>query len=144
MKNYFKNFALLSVMAIAFLLSACSDDDGNTLAIVGVYTLSQESTTGCNDPADNASENKTCSASDCETLVINANSTFSFVEIDNSITTSVEGTYSLNGTQITFMYVENNVNKTEAATYTLNGPTLTLTFAADTDGCVESETYSKN
>lgn len=144
MKNYFKSVSILLAL-VAVLLSACSDDDGsNTLAIVGVYTLTQESVAGCNDPADNVTENKSCSASDCETLVINGNGTFSVTEINNSVSTMTDGTYSLNGNQITFTYTENNVAKTDVATYTLNGGVLILTFAADTDGCVESDTYSKN
>ncbi len=143
MKNYLKSVSILTVL-LAFVLSACSDDDSETLAIVGVYTLTQESVTGCNDAADNVTENKSCSATDCETLVINGNGTFSEVQIDNNVTTSTEGTYTLNGNQITFTYMVNNAVDSDVATYTLSGGTLVLTFAADTDGCVDSDTYSKN
>lgn len=131
-------------MLALVLLSACSNDDGNTLAIVGVYTLTQESVSGCSDPADDVTENKTCTASDCETLTINGNGSFSVLGVNSGVSSSTSGSYSLNGNQITFSYTENNIAKTDVATYTLNGGVLILTFAADTDGCVESDTYTKN
>jgi hypothetical protein len=114
------------------------------LSIVGVFTLTQESVTGCADPADNVTENKTCTASDCETLTIAGNGTFSVAEIDNNVSSSFDGTYTLNGNQITFTSTINNITDADVATYSQSGSTLVLTFQADGDGCVESYTYSKN
>lgn len=133
--------SLIFVMAIG--LFSCSDDDENVLSIVGVYTLTQESVTGCADTADNATENKTCTASECETLTIAGNNTFSVVEIDNNVSSSIDGTYALNGNQITFTYTFNGVTDTDVATYSQNGSTLVLTFEAEDDGCVESDTFTK-
>jgi len=132
---------LLSVFFLGLVLMFAScDDDENIPKIVGIYTLTEESVSGCNDPLENVTEPKTCTASDCTTLTLSGDGTFSEVEIDNGVTTTDSGTYVVNGTQITFTYPGDS----DVAEFTLNSGNLVLTYPADGDGCVEADTYGKN
>ncbi|MBL6447692.1 lipocalin family protein [Fulvivirga sp. 29W222] len=125
------------------MLAACSDDDGDNLALAGTYTLTEESVTGCIDVANNGTEAKGCTATDCETLTISGDGTFSVIEIDNGVTTTESGTYSTNGNQITFTKLSGTTPDSDVATFALSGSSLILTFAEDSDSCVKVETYMR-
>lgn len=73
-------------------LTGCDNDDGKP-SIVGTYELTHENTSGCSNPADNGNKTKTCTPTDCETLTISSNSSFTSSEIGNGVTTSITGTY---------------------------------------------------
>lgn len=128
------------ILAVVFGTFACGDDDENTLSIVGTYTLSQESVSGCNDPADNVVENKSCTATECETLTIAPDGTYTFVEVEAGITTTETGTYSISGNQMNI----NSPTSTDIATFTLSGSTLTIVFPAEGDGCTETDVFTRS
>lgn len=140
-----KNLTRTLLLAISVFFISCGDDDGDVFSIVGVYTLTQESVTGCNDPAEDVTENLTCTSTDCETLILGADGTFSEVKVENGVsTTSKSGTYAIDGSQIIFSFEVNSMTVTDTATFQLDGSRLTLTYPAGTDGCVETAIYSKN
>lgn len=136
-------YALFIFSGSILLLSACSDENGDELSLIGAYTLSEESVSGCVDPANDGTEAKTCTATSCETLTISGDGTFSVIEVDNGATTTVSGTYALNGSQITFTTVSGTTTDTDIATYALSGSSLILTFEKDSDSCVEVDTYTR-
>lgn len=124
-------------------LTACSDDDGDNLALAGSYILTEESVSGCVNTADNGTETKSCTSTDCETLTISGDGTFSVIEIDNGVTTTKSGTYSTNGGQITFTKLSGATPDSDIATFSLSGSSLVLTFEEDSDSCVKVETYMR-
>lgn len=125
------------------ILTACSDDDGDNLSLAGTYTLTEESVSGCVDTANNGTEAKNCTSTDCETLTISGDGTFSVIEIDNGVTTTESGTYSTNGNQITFTKLSGATPDSDIATFALSGSSLILTFEEDSDSCVEVDTYTR-
>lgn len=117
------------------------DKDDNKPSIVGSYSLSQESTSGCIDAADNGTTPKTCTATNCETLTISGDGTFSVAELDNGITTSYGGTYLLNANMITFSSVIGGVAETDVAAFQISGSQLILTYEKESDGCIDVDAY---
>jgi hypothetical protein len=138
MKSLSCAFIVLSGLTVT--LVGCSKDDDKP-SIEGTYTLSQKNTSACVDQGNNINESKTCTATDCETLTISGDGTFSYVEVDNSITTSVGGTYIINANQITIYSSVGGMADVDNATFSLSGSQLILTFQQDGDGCIEVETF---
>lgn len=134
------SFYGLILFGLMSFLAGCDKDDDKP-SIVGTYTLIQENTSGCIDPADNGNKTKTCTTANCETLTISSDGTFSVTELDNGITTSYGGTYLLTGNQITFSFMIGGVADTDLATFQLSGSQLILTFEQETDGCIDVDTY---
>lgn len=143
MKTMKQLFFFLMIFCASMYLSACSDDDGDELSLIGTYALSEESTSGCADPAENVTETYTCTTSDCETLIVNKDGGFSYIEIASGVTTTTTGTYTTSGSTITFAYTVNGVAETDVATFSLTNSGLVLTFEQDSDGCIDVETYTK-
>lgn len=136
-------YSLMIFCGSLTMLTSCGDD-GDELGLIGSFALSEESTSGCNDAADNSVKAKTCSETSCETLILSGDGTFSVVDLDNGITTSYSGKYVTSGNQITFTYTIDSVTETDVVTFSLSGSTLILTEAQEADGCIDTETYTRN
>lgn len=134
-----KTYALILLALMVSLVSCDKDDDKPS--IVGNYSLSQESTSGCIDPADNGTETKTCTATSCETLSISGDGTFSVAELNNGVTTSYSGTYLLSGNKITLSSIIGGVAETDVATFQISGSQLILTYEKESDGCIDVDAY---
>lgn len=86
------SFYSLTLSGLMLFLTGCDKDDDRP-SIVGTYQLTHENTSACSNTADNGNKTKTCTPTDCETLTISSNSSFTSSEIGNGVTTSITGTY---------------------------------------------------
>lgn len=132
-------YAIVDFMVLILVFAGCSKDEDTT--IVGTYVVSQKSTSGCTDHSNNANEAKTCTATDCTMLTLSSDGTFSIVEIDNGITSSIGGVYVIETNHITFSWSVGGVAEVDNATFSLLGAQLIMTYDHDSNGCIQVETY---
>jgi hypothetical protein len=137
MRTSFYAFVTLSGLII---LAGCDIGDEGP-SVIGTYTLSQENTTGCVDQGNNVKESRICTPSECETLTISGDGTFSVVETDNGITSSIGGNYIINANEIIFSTSSGGVSDVDNATFALHGAQLIITYEQDPDECIKSETF---
>ena len=128
------------LVGLIFTFAGCSKDDDKA-SIIGTYVLSQKTTNGCVDHGNNMTEAKTCASMNCITLTISSDGTFSVVEIENGITTSVGGTYVIDANQIAFSSSVGGVTGVQNATFSLLGAQLIIAYDYDIEGCKKVETF---
>ena len=129
MKNCRPFFVILLISLLFFSIS-CSDDDDLTTPLEGtVWVNKSETISGCDNPSMNGTDLSQCTATNCHTLFL-ANGILTTTDINNGVTTTESGTYTISGNIIT----TNNSGSILEITYTIVSTTLTLVFNFDI-GC---------
>jgi len=129
-------------LLIGILSTACgSDDEGTSISLEGtVWVETSFSSTGCDDADDNESGTATCTANNCSTILL-SDGTFTTTEIDDGVTETTSGTYSISGNIITITISEGGASFTIEVTYSISGSTLSISFEEPGSGCMNSGTY---
>lgn len=149
---------LLLLAALALPFASCNNDDeddgdgggGANPSLVGAWLISDFSSEGCTDPADNISYD--ASGDNCEEdqgievcldeyrITFNADGSYvlsiktSTTVLGQTIedTTDLNGTYSTSGSTLTLCDEDGDCSD---GTYSISGSNVTMNYSDDDDGC---------
>jgi hypothetical protein len=126
----------------------CSKTDDNVIPIVGTWTATTQSSTGCRTLSNNYVQTFVCPVTannSCYKITFGSSGTFtqsSSIGSSGSInTTSGSGTYSVSGNKLT---ITPTGVAPETVTFVLSGNTMTITFLKDNStGCIDTMVLTK-
>jgi hypothetical protein len=102
MKNLF--LSLFSLVFLTFVLASCGDDDESTPTqpdIVGIWYVTSEVYSGCDDPSDNSDETYACDANECYSITFTTTQRVRILyTIADDIIIDLNGTYTISGNTI--------------------------------------------
>jgi hypothetical protein len=130
--------SILVVLLLTVFIFSCKDDEEMVSPLVGTWTLTTEVYSNCIDSDWNGTDTYNCAADidQCVKVTFTTDNKFTITFGDGSLT--VNGTYSVSGTQLTLT----SFGDSDLVTFNINGNTLTLTY---NDGdCDVTETYTKS
>ena len=104
-------------------------DDASVLEAVWVVTSAVAE--NCDDASENGTFTSVCTPTDCLSVEFRADGTFVSTELEDGVTTTDEGTYTVSGNQLTL--TEGGMS--EVATFSIDGNTLTLSGSDAETGC---------
>ena len=127
------------------LATGCSDDDDNEApanVLVGTWTLTNETASGCNDPTDNYNESVSCDATDCLKVRFTADGKVVAVGVDAGTPYEENnGTYTVKSNNKVDLC---DLGDCESWAYSISGNVLTLSFSDPVDGCNSVIRFTRN
>ena len=132
---------ILPFVTLIAIFSACKKDEDPVNPIVGTWKVSGVSFTGCDDPADNASEDVPCTASDCQKWILKADGSITIEITDTGDLTTETATYTVADGKITIC---DGTDCETPLTYTIVGSTLTINFGEFLAGCDLNLNFTKS
>ena len=129
-------FKMFIIALFSFGVLACDNDsepspEVNASTLEGVWIVTSAVAENCNDASENGTFASVCTPTDCLSVEFRADGTFVSTELDDGVTTTDEGTYSVSGNQLTL--TEGGMS--EVAAFTIDGNTLTLSGNEASTGC---------
>lgn len=139
-----KFFQVLIVALLCIGITAC-DNEGESSpqddpsALVGVWNVAAAVTANCTDASENGSFALICTATDCLSVEFKSDGTFVGTELEDGVTFTENGTYSVSGDQLTIT----QGGMAEVATFSIDGNTLTLSGNEPETGCDVTTSLTK-
>jgi|GEM_PF-4474075 len=148
---------LFYVLLLVTVVNCKKSNDEVTPSLVGTWSVTIVTATGCINYSSNVSETFGCpatTAQDCDVITFNSDGTYT--EVDTSIdstsgatdTNNHNGTYSNKGNQLTLIEIVSGTSQaSETVTFVLSGNTLTMTGPKDATtgtGCIYTITIVKS
>ncbi len=137
-----KELKKLSAVVILLMLSvmACKKDDADVPDLVGVWTITSVTSTGCNDASDNGTITMSCTSTNCLKVELKADGSYVGTTIEDGDTEIESGTYSISGDKLTIIGGGTN----DEYTFSLSGDLLTIVLVEQTSGCTGTTTLARN
>lgn len=94
--------SLFSLVFLIFVLASCGDDDGESTTtppnIVGIWNVTSEVFSGCDDQSDNTTETYACDANECYSITFTTTQRVRILYVlEDETLIDLNGTYSLSG-----------------------------------------------
>lgn len=135
---------VISSLFTALIFSGCdnasSTPEVDGADLVGVWTVTSASATNCDDADENGNFTTICTSTDCLKVEFKADGTFVSTDLEDGVTATNNGTYTVSGSQITIT----EGMEVQVATFTIEDNMLNLQGNEAETGCDVSTSLTKD
>lgn len=131
-------YSIILLVFLSMSITGCDDDSddpggSSDKDLIGTWVFSLYELVNCENESSNFTFSDDCTADDCQKFVISADGTITEQDIDSGGTTEQQGTYELNGNNITICGLDAFVDERDCASFSFTISDNELHFVGEPD-----------